>query len=102
MENQEIKDEQIITPADLAIALDGNFLDKIREFAWRGKEAKIPEIKPEELSHFNVMIGFNFLADPEGKDPLTFSKLTGYRFHCAPITHEDIRKSQEDVGDENT
>lgn len=93
MENQ---DHLIITEADLASAMGGNFLDKIREFAWRGKEAKIPDVKPEEISHFQVMVAFNFPADADSKEPLTFSRLTGYRFHCAPITYEDIRKSQED------
>lgn len=104
MENQEIQENQdhlIITEADLASALDGTFLDKIREFAWRGKDAKIPDVKPEEISHFHVMVGFNFPADPEDKEPLTFAKFTGYRFHCAPVTYEDIRKAEEASQKEN-
>lgn len=100
-ENLENKDNLIITENDIAEALNGNFLEKMKEYAWRGKRAKLADLPDEEMHSFNIMVGFTFAADSEDKEPLNFSKLTGYRFQCSPCTYNDIRASNENT-EENT
>lgn len=102
---QEVKQEEnIISPEDLASALNGNFLEKMKEFAWRGKEARLPEVPNNEMHSFQIWVGFAFEADPDSDDPLTFDKIGGYRFQCSPFTKEDAKAAleaqQKDVGDD--
>lgn len=102
MEEMVKEKEKIVTEADLAAAMNGAFLDKIKECAWRGKEAKLPEVPSEEMHSFQVWVGFNFAADVNDKDPLTFEKLGTYRFTCSPITKEDVQKSLEEKEQESS
>ena len=105
MTEQVNQEESVITPEDLATALNGNFLEKMKEFAWRGKEARLPEVPNSEMHSFQVWVGFSFAADPDSSDPLTFDKIGGYRFQCSPFTKEDAKAAleaqQKDVWDEN-
>lgn len=91
-----MSDEQIITEQDLAEALNGKFLQQVKEFAWRGKEAKLKDVPNEEMHSFQVWVGFTFDADAESKEELSFDKLGSYRFSCSPITKEDYQKAMEE------
>lgn len=96
----EKEEKPVISEAELASALNGNFLEKMKEFAWRGKDAKLGEIPNNEMHSFHLTVSFTFPAIAEDPEALSFEKLSAYRFQCSPYTLEDIRKAQENSSEE--
>lgn len=99
-ETAQKPDHEIITETDLASALDGTFLEKVKELAWRGKKEKLADVEDKDIHSFNVFLAFSFLGDPEDKESLSFSKMQNYRFHIQPITYADLEKFKEKEGNE--
>lgn len=88
-------DKEIITEEDIASACNGNFLEKIQEFARRGKEAKIPD---QIVKLYNVRISLNF---GELEESLSFDKVSGYELHIQPFTQEDLERIEKAKEEQN-
>lgn len=91
----ELQDKEIITEVDLAEALNGNFLDRMKEFAWRAKDHRMENVPVEDIGMFQVHLSFQFPVDQEDKNHLTFDKLLGYQLSLYPITKEELQKVKE-------
>lgn len=90
----ETEDKQVITVEDLADALNGHFLDKLKEFAWLAKEHRNKEDAVEDIEMFQVHLSLQFPADAEDKNPLTFDKMLGYHLSVYPVTKEEIANAR--------